>query len=102
MLDRHGVAREDIFAGKSSEQLKTALAELRRHARRQLAAAHAEMACAPPEILPALLPAALIGATLRPMERRGYEPFDVAPLSLWRRQWLLWRAARNPQRIFGS
>jgi phytoene synthase len=105
VLDRHGVEREDLFAGKVTEPLKNALAELRRHARRQLAAAKSEMDYAPPQviqpILPALLPLALVGPSLRPMERRGYEPFDVPPLSSLKRQWLLWRAARDPRRIFG-
>jgi phytoene synthase len=45
----------------------------------------------PPEILPVLLPAAVIGPSL------GRD----RPLPLWRRQWLIWRAARNPERIFG-
>jgi phytoene synthase len=102
VLDRHAVNREDIFAGRDSEPLKAALAELRRHTRRQLAAAQAELEFAPPELLPALLPVALVGPQLRPMERRGYEPFDVEPLSRLRRQWLLWRAARNPARIFSA
>jgi phytoene synthase len=102
VLDRHGVSREDVFAAQTSEPLKAALAELRRHARRQLAVAADETAYAPVELLSALLPFSLIGATLRPMERRGYEPFDVRPLSLLRRQWLLWRAARDPRRIFSA
>jgi len=105
VLDRHGVEREDLFAGKVTEPLKNALAELRRHARRQLTAAKSEMDYAPPQviqpILPALLSLALVGPSLRPMERRGYEPFDVPPLSSLKRQWLLWRAARDPRRIFG-
>ena len=100
VLERHGVTREDILARQVNEPLKAALAELRRHARRQLAAARADMAFAPAAILPALLPVALVGPVLRPMDRRGYEPFNVPPLSLLRRQWLLWRAARDPQRIF--
>jgi phytoene synthase len=45
----------------------------------------------PAEILPAMLPAAVIGPSL------GRE----TPLPLWRRQWLIWRAARDPRRIFG-
>jgi phytoene synthase len=105
VLDRHGADREDLFAGKVTDQLKSALGELRRHARRHLAAAKSEMDYAPPEaiqpILPALLPLALVEPSLRPMERRGYEPFDVQPLSGLRRQWLLWRASRDPSRIFG-
>jgi phytoene synthase len=102
VLDRHGVTREDILARQDSEPLKAALAELRRHARRQMAAAQADMAFAPAAILPALLPVALVGPALRPMDRRGYEPFDVPPLSQIKRQWLLWRAARDPRRIFAA
>jgi hypothetical protein len=34
------------------------------------------------------------------MEQRGYDPFTFEPLSAWRRQWLIWRAARDPRRIF--
>jgi 15-cis-phytoene synthase len=43
-----------------------------------------------PEALPALLPAATIRASLS----------RATPLPLWRRQWLIWRAARKPERIF--
>jgi phytoene synthase len=100
VLERHTVKREDIFASRSDEPLKAALAELRRHVRRQLAAAEAEMEFAEPAIFPALLPVALVGPALRPMERRGYEPFDMEPMALLRRQWLLWRAGRDPKRIF--
>lgn len=102
VLDRHAVKPEDIFAGQTSDPLKAALAELRRHAKRQLAAAKADLEFAPEALLPALLPVALVGPVLRPMDRRGYEPFDVQPLSLLRRQWLLWRATRDPSRIFSA
>jgi phytoene synthase len=102
VLERHGAKRDDIFARQVNEPLLAALAELRRHARRQLAAARADMALAPAAMLPALLPVALVGPVLRPMDRRGYEPFDVPPLSLLKRQWLLWRAARDPSRIFSA
>ncbi|MDO9413730.1 MAG: phytoene/squalene synthase family protein [Pseudolabrys sp.] len=102
VLDRHGITRETIMARQVDEKLKAALAELRRHARRQLAAAQADMAYAPPAMLPALLPLALVGPVLKPMERRGYEPFDVPPLSMLKRQWLLWRASRDPRRIFAA
>ena len=106
VLERHGVDREQLFVGKVTDPLKSALAELRRHGRRQLSAARLEMDNAPPALiapmLPALLPLAVVGPSLRPMERRGYEPFDVQPLSQLRRQWLLWRAARDPARIFAA
>ncbi|RDV01092.1 phytoene/squalene synthase family protein [Undibacter mobilis] len=100
VLDRHGVNIDEVYAGKTSEALKNALAEMRRHARRQMIAARNDGAQVPLAILPALLPLALIGPTLKPMDRRGYEPFDVTPLSRLRRQWLIWRASRDPQRIF--
>jgi len=100
LLERHGVNREDIFAAHGEIPLRAALAELRAHARRHLAAARAKLDVAPPEILPALLPAATVGPALRRMERRGYEPFEVYQMPGWRRQWWLWRAARDPSRIF--
>lgn len=102
VLDRHGVDIGEVYAGKTSDALKAALAEMRRHARRQMIAARGEAGEVPVTILPALLPLALIGPTLKPMDRRGYEPFDVQPLSRLRRQWLIWRAARDPQRIFAG
>jgi phytoene synthase len=98
VLDRHNADREQIFAGQGSDALRLAFAELIRHARRQLQAAQMAMPSAP--MLPALLPAALIGPQLRNVERTGYQPFQPMPFSLLRRQWLLWRAARNPKRIF--
>lgn len=100
VLDRHKVNIDEVYAGQSSDALKNALAELRRHARRQMTAARNEGSQVPLKILPALLPLALVGPTLKPMDRRGYEPFDVVPLSRLKRQWLIWRASRDPQRIF--
>jgi 15-cis-phytoene synthase len=100
LLERHQVEREDIFAREESAKLSAALGELRDLARRHLAATRAKMASASPAILPALLPLALVGPTLRRMDKSGYRPFQSGQLSLLRRQWLLWRAARNPSRIF--
>lgn len=100
VLERHNVDREAMFAGQGSAELLAALAELRRHARRQLQAAAMEAGDVPLTVMPALLPLALIGPLLRRMDRRGYEPFAPEPLSRLRRQWLLWRAARDPKKIF--
>jgi phytoene synthase len=60
-------------------------------ARGHLDAAASLLPTVPDVTLPALLPAAVI----RPQLGR------VAPLPPWRQQWLIWRAARNPKRIFG-
>jgi phytoene synthase len=100
LLTRHRVDPNQIFAGQANDALRAALAELRILTRRHLAMAQAKLNSAPPEILPALLPAALIGPALRRMERTDYQPFQFEPASPWRRQWQLWRAARDPSRIF--
>jgi 15-cis-phytoene synthase len=99
LLERHGVELEDIFAGKSSKNLRAALAELQDIARRLLLAAHKQIATLPDAALPAFLPVALVRPALDRMARR--DPFAPVELSPWRRQWLIWRAARNPARIAG-
>jgi 15-cis-phytoene synthase len=101
MLGRHGAEREDIFARRATPELRAALAELRLYARRHLAAAQEKVAAMPAAMLPALLPAALVKQTLGGMERSDYDPFQPRVIAPWRRQWLLWRAARNPRRLFG-
>ena len=98
VLERHGAERESIFAGDVDAPLQAVWAEMRGHVHAHLAAAEKARAAAPPAVLPALLPVALVGPTLR----RSDDPFRPAPLPAWRRQWLLWRAARDPRRIFGS
>lgn len=98
-IELHGVDLEDIFAGQASDALRATLAEMRILLRGHLAKAGDMLKSAPQQILPAFLPLALIGPTLRLMDRSDYEPFRFLPLPQWRRQWLLWRAARNPQRI---
>jgi 15-cis-phytoene synthase len=101
VLERHGAARQAVVSGQASPQLRAALAEMRLHARGHLAAARDLMATAPPAVMPALLPVALAGPTLARMERRDYDPFVPIEIAPWRRQWLIWRAARRPARIFG-
>jgi len=101
LMQRYGAQAEDVFAGKATTELRTALAELRLRARQHLNAAGDLAAAAPPAIMPALLPVALVRPALDRMERRSYWPFMPLELPQWRRQWFLWRAARKPARIFG-
>jgi phytoene synthase len=49
----------------------------------------------PAAVAPALLPVALVRPALARMERRFYRPFRRSELAQWRRQWILWRAARS-------
>lgn len=100
VLGRHAVNREEIFARQANAALRAALAEMRHHARQHLAAAQAKLSSVPAEILPGLLPVALVGPALGRMEGADYDPFRPGTLPAWRRQWLLWRAARDPSRIF--
>jgi 15-cis-phytoene synthase len=99
LLERHGVEPEDIFAGRSSKNLRAVFADLQDVARRHLLAAHQHIATLPDAALPAFLPVALVRPALDRLARR--DPFAPAELSPWRRQWLIWRAARNPARIAG-
>ena len=100
MLARHA-DRLDVKGGPATPQLRAALAELRLRARHHLGAAQQLLASVAPAVVPALLPVALAGPTLARMERRGYDPFVPVAIAPWRRQWLMWRAARRPRRIFG-
>jgi phytoene synthase len=99
LLERHGVEPQDIFAGRSSQNLRAVFAELQSVARRHLVAAHQQMTTLPDAALPAFLPVALVRPGLDRLAR--CDPFAPAELSPWRRQWLIWRAARNPARIAG-
>jgi 15-cis-phytoene synthase len=101
LLERHGAREADVAGGKATPQLRAALVELRLIARRHLAQARELIAAAPPAVIPALLALAPVAATLNGMERRDYDPFATVEIAPWRRQWLIWRAARRPARMFG-
>jgi phytoene synthase len=97
VVERHQVRLPDLFAGRSSPGLAPALAELRELARRHLAAAHEVIGALPEAAVPALLPAALVRPALDRLDQ--CDPFAPVEIAAWRRQWLIWRAARNPARI---
>jgi 15-cis-phytoene synthase len=98
LLERHGVALEEVFAGRTSDALRAALAELRALARRHLETFEAALPTAPAAAMPALLPVTLARGYLDSMER-DYDPFrTVVEVPQWRRQWVLWRAARRARR----
>jgi 15-cis-phytoene synthase len=97
LLEQHGVAVEDIFAGRSSAALIATFAELRAIGSRHLTAVHERLATLPGDALSPFLPVALVRPSLDRLRR--CDPFSPIELSPWRRQWLIWRAARNPARI---
>jgi 15-cis-phytoene synthase len=97
LLDRHGASAADLFAGRSSPALNKAVAELRNLARRHLAAAANALRGVPQQALPAFLPLATVRRSLDRLDR--CDAFSSTALSPWRRQWLIWRAAGNPNRL---
>jgi phytoene synthase len=99
LLQRHGTRPEDVFAGIASPTLNAALAALRAWARDHLREARGLIDPLSPAVAPAVLLAALARPILDRQERR--DPFRLDPLPAWRRQWLLWRAARHPRRLAG-
>ena len=96
ILGRNEVTRDDIVRGRGGPGVLYALKELRAVAREHLARVRDLRATIPPAVVPAFLPTALVEAYLRRMDRSDYDPFrTIITLPAWRRQWLLWRAARN-------
>jgi phytoene synthase len=96
VLTHHGAARDAV----GTLELRAALAEMRLRGRRHLDLAASLRPDVPQQILPVLLPAAVIRPTLAKMEKRSYDPTQPVRLSPLHRQWLVWRAARDPERIF--
>jgi phytoene synthase len=73
-----------------------ALADLRGLARKNLYCFLSSIKGLPGSCLAGLLPVSLCEAYLRQMEKPGYDPFKTAvTLPQWRRQWILWRAAKR-------
>ncbi|HEX4411653.1 MAG TPA: phytoene/squalene synthase family protein [Xanthobacteraceae bacterium] len=97
ILERHDAHAHDIYAGRSTPAINAALAELRTLARRHLATAKDMMPAVPSQALPPFLSVALVRSSLDRLDSGdAFAPTELAP---WRRQWLIWRAARNPARI---
>lgn len=95
LMQRYGAKAADAFAGEATTPLRAVLTELRLRARQHLAAARDLLSGAPAEVPPALLPVALVRPALDRMELRSYQPLRPTELPQWRRQWILWRAARK-------
>jgi phytoene synthase len=97
MLKRYHVRTEDLFSGRTSAGIDAALADLRKLARNHLAATFERIPELPSGALPAFLAVASVRPSLARLERSdAFAPAEIAP---WHRQWLIWRAARNPARI---
>ncbi len=95
LLDAHGAEPHLFSAGRMTPAVDAVLADMRALARRHLAAAYAGLGGAEASAA-AFLPMSLCASYLRLMEKRGFDPFtQPVQLPQWRRQWILWRAARR-------
>jgi phytoene synthase len=93
LLERHGVSRAQVEARWDSPGLRAALAELRAHACAAFARFRGAAGTLPDRCAPAFLPVAVVPLVLAKLDRA--DPFTPVELPPWRRQWAIWRAARN-------
>ena len=98
-LRHYGVEAEDIFAARTTRELRAALAEFRLRARLSLEQVGSTGPELPPKAQPAFLSLAPFWQWLLEMDRPGYDPFQPPKIALWRRQWRIWRAAKSFSRI---
>jgi phytoene synthase len=95
-LRAHGGSHEDLAEGAATPAVRAALADLRALVRSHIETFDARLPSVPDLSRPAYLAASLCEAYLRQMEKRSYDPFTtLVALPQWRRQWILWRAARR-------
>jgi phytoene synthase len=95
LLERHGVARAEVEARRDSPGLRAALAELRAHARAAFTQFQGVAAEVPDRCAPAFLAAAVVPPLLARLDRTAGDPFMPVEVPQWRRQWVIWRAARR-------
>jgi 15-cis-phytoene synthase len=92
----HGASVADFDARRSNSGVRAACAELRNLARDELAQAERRLKASDPAILPAFIPLASSRLDLDRLDRNADRPFEaVAEVSPLRRQWAIWRWARE-------
>jgi phytoene synthase len=93
LLESHGSGMEEVFVGKQTPKLRTALDQLMGEARAHLKTAFALLENAPPQVRPVFLPLALVARDLKRMSRADSDPFTPHIASRLRTLWTLWRAS---------
>ena len=94
-LEASGSGEGEVFAGKQTPKMRTALDQLVGEARRHLQTAFALLADVPRSIRPVFLPLALVRHELARMSRADTDPFVPHVPSRLRTLWTLWRASRS-------
>jgi phytoene synthase len=95
LLESHGIGMEEVFAGKETPQLRTAVDQLIGEARGHLQTALTLLERVPPQVRPVFLPLALVSRDLQRMSRADNDPFVPRVTSRFRTLWTLWRATRS-------
>jgi phytoene synthase len=94
LLESCGSGMEELFARKTTPQLRAALNQLTGEACAHLATAFELLADAPAVLRPLFLPLALVRHDLERMSRAQTDPFNPPARSRLRTLWILWRASR--------
>jgi phytoene synthase len=95
LLERHGLTPGAALTRPAPGGLVAALAEMRALARRRLAEARAELSRVAPAARPAFLPIATVPLVLDRLDSTQNPYAPIASIPQWRRQWALWRMARQ-------
>ena len=96
ILAEAGMTAAELLAGERTPALAKVITAMRSLAERHYHAGLAAIAQVPADVRPVFLPAMLVPAYLRELGRRDYDPYrSIVDLPQWRKQWLLWRAARR-------
>jgi 15-cis-phytoene synthase len=95
LLERHGSRMEEMFAGKTTPNLRAALNQLIGEASGHLDTALTLLPGVPPEVRPVFLPLAGVARELSRMARGDTDLFRPHVTSRLRTLWTLWRASRS-------
>jgi 15-cis-phytoene synthase len=96
-LEGAGSSMEEVFAGKQTPKMRSAIEQLIGEARRHLQTALGLLPEVPPGVRPAFLPLALVRRDLDRMSRADNDPFVLRVESRLSILWTLWRASRSMQ-----
>jgi 15-cis-phytoene synthase len=95
-LAAEGAEPGDLRAGEATAGIRSTVGDVVALARDRLEAARGSMKGLDHAILPAFLPAATVEPMLGRMDGASFDPLrQVADISPFRRQWIIWRAARR-------
>jgi phytoene synthase len=94
LLERYGLRHAQAIAGAEAAKIRSVLLEIAERATELLGEASRAWSVVSPATRPAFLPLALVKPLLAQVERNR-DPLRSRELAPWRRQSLLWRAARR-------